>query len=85
MRFLAFIILFPLNSIAQDALLEAIYGKWDKSEQYEEAYEDYEEPESSDSSEAEVYNTSYSDSWKLGTPDNIPEIEIIYEDSPCRL
>jgi len=79
MRFLAFILLFPLNSIAQDALLEAIYGKWDKSDKYEEAYEDYEEPESSDTSEAEIYH------WNLGTPDNIPEIEIIYEDSPCRM
>lgn len=79
MRFLAFILLFPLNTIAQDALLEAIYGKWDKSEQYEEAYEDYEEPESSSFEEAEIYH------WNLGTPDNIPEIEIIYEDSPCRL
>lgn len=79
MRFLAFIILFPLNSIAQDALLDAIYGKWDKSDKYEESYEDYEEPEAADSSEAEIIH------WKLGTPDNIPEIEIIYEDSPCRL
>jgi hypothetical protein len=31
-------------------------------------------------SDAEVYH------WELGTPDNVPEIEIIYEeDSPCRL
>lgn len=73
MRFLAFILLFPLNTIAQDALLEAIYGKWDKSEQYEEAYEDYVEPESSDSSEAEIYH------WSLGTRDDIPETIIIYD------
>ena len=82
MRFLAFILLFPLNTIAQDALLEAIYGKWDKSEQYEEAYEsNYEEIP--DSSEAEIYNGSYSDSWNLGTRDDIPETIIIYNKSGC--
>lgn len=74
-----FILLFPFNSIAQDALLDAIYGKYNNLDKYEEAYEDYEEPEAADSSEAEIIH------WNLGTPDNIPEIEIIYEDSPCRL
>jgi hypothetical protein len=78
MRILAFLLLFPFNSIAQDALLEAIYGKWDKLEEYEKA-DEIEEPEPSYFEEAEVYH------WNLGTPDNIPEIEIIYEDSPCRL
>lgn len=46
-------------------------------------YADYKEPETteeSDNSEAEHY------SWKLGTPDNETEIEVIYEDSnPCEL
>jgi hypothetical protein len=74
-----FILLFPFNTIAQDALLEAIYGKWDKSDKYEESYE-ANDPEIPESSDAEIYH------WELGTPDNIPEIEIIYtEDSPCNL
>ena len=71
-------LLFPFNSIAQDALLQAIYGKWDKLEEYEKA-DEIEEPEASYFEEAEVYH------WQLGTPDNIPEVEIIYEESPCRL
>ena len=74
-----FILLFPFNTVAQDALLEAIYGKWDKLEEYGNDYE-INDPEIPESSEAEIYH------WSLGTPDNIPEIEIIYiEDSPCNL
>jgi len=76
MRILAFLLLFPFNSIAQDALLEAIYGKWDKLEEYEKA-DEIEEPEASYFEEAEVYH------WNLGTPDNLPETIIIYESSPC--
>lgn len=76
MRILAFLLLFPFNSIAQDALLEAIYGNWNKLEKYEKEDEsNYEEIP--DSSEAEVYH------WSLGTPDNLPETIIIYESSPC--
>lgn len=45
-------------------------------------YADYKEPETtevSDNSEAEHY------SWKLGTPDNEIETEVIYEESnPCQ-
>ena len=46
-------------------------------------YADYKEPETtevSDNSEAEHY------SWDLGTRDDMPDLEIIYEDSnPCEL
>ena len=79
MRILAFLLLFPFNSIAQDALLEAIYGNWNKLEEYEKADEsNYEEVP--DSSEAEVYH------WNLGTRDDIPETIIIYTDeNPCQL
>ncbi len=74
-----FILLFSFNTVAQDALLEAIYGKWDKSDKYEESYE-ANDLEITESSDAEIYH------WELGTPDNIPEIEIIYTDeSPCNL
>ena len=45
-------------------------------------YADYKEPETtevSDNSETEHY------SWKLGTPDNEIETEVIYEESnPCQ-
>lgn len=73
-----FILLFPFNSIAQDALLQAIYGNWYNPNKYENE-DKAESVESYDESEAEIYH------WELGTPDNIPEIEIIYEDSPCNL
>jgi hypothetical protein len=80
MRVIIFILLFPFNSIAQDALLEAMFRNWSMSKEEQ-------DPEYSDSYsefpndyEAEVYH------WELGTPDNIPEIEIIYQDpNPCGL
>jgi len=74
MRILAFLLLFPFNSIAQDALLEAMFKDWNEApeEETEERVLDYD-------SEAEIIH------WELGTPDNIPEIEIIYEESPCQL
>jgi hypothetical protein len=67
-----FILLFPFNTVAKDYLLEAMFADWSKVEPVEiDDTADY---------EAEVYH------WELGTPDNIPEIEIIYtEDSPCNL
>lgn len=82
MRILAFLLLFPFNTIAQDALLEAIYGNWNKLEEYEKA-DEIEDPEPSYYEEAEVYNSSYSDSWNLGTRDDIPETVIIYDRSDC--
>jgi hypothetical protein len=82
-RLIVFILLFPFNSIAQDALLQAIYGNWYNSEEYEKADEiDY--PEFPESLEAELYqDQSYSDSWELGTRDDIPETIIIYEKTSC--
>ncbi len=72
MRILAFLLLFPFNTIAQDALLEAMFKDWNNApeEEAEDRVLDYD-------SEAEVYH------WQLGTPDNIPETIIIYESSPC--
>jgi hypothetical protein len=69
MRILVFLLLFPFNSIAQDALLEAMFKDWNEAqdEEIESNVLDYD-------SEAEIYH------WNLGTPDNIPEIEIIYTD-----
>jgi hypothetical protein len=76
-KLIPFIFLFSFNSVAQDALLEAIYGKWDKLELYEKDY-NLNDPEIPESSDAEIYH------WELGTPDNIPETVIIYTQSaPC--
>lgn len=77
MKMIVFLLLFPFNSIAQDALLEAMFKDWDsrppETEEIDDRFLD-------DDSEAEVYH------WKLGNPDNIPEIEIIYDEpSPCGL
>lgn len=72
MRVLIFLLLLPFNSFAQDALLEAMFKDW--------SIEEVEEEEDPVYSDAEVYH------WELGTPDNIPETQIIYEDeSPCRM
>lgn len=75
MRICFFLILLTLNSaIAGDPLLEAMYRDWSLDvDEVEETIDDY------DNGDAEVYH------WELGTPDNVPEIEIIYEESPCRL
>jgi hypothetical protein len=76
MKWLIFILLIP-NARA-DFLLDEMVKSWNFED---DASESYEAP-----SDAEVYqNDNYSDSWELGTPDNIPEIEIIYDDSPCQL
>lgn len=75
MRILAFILLFPFNSIAQDALLEVMMRNW-------KAPETEIEPENRfwNNDEPEVYH------WELGEPDNLPELEIIYDEpSPCEL
>jgi hypothetical protein len=78
---IVFILLFPFNSIAQDALLQAIYGNWYNSKQYENGDSSVSESESapnySDDGEPEFY------SWNLGTPDNLPETIIIYEKTSC--
>ena len=78
---IVFILLFPFNSIAQDALLQAIYGNWYNSKQYENGDNSVSESEStpnySDDGEPEFY------SWNLGTPDNLPETIIIYERTSC--
>ena len=74
MRWLIFILLIP-NAKA-DALLDAIYANWDKTE----VYDKDDNSDFVEDHEAEVYH------WELGTPDNIPEIEIIYTDeNPCEL
>lgn len=75
MRILTFILLFPFNSIAQDALLEVMMRSW-------------KDPEPEPEPESQYWNTEEPEaySWALGEPDNIPELEIIYENSnPCEL
>lgn len=61
---------------SQDALLQAIYGNWYNPE-YQKEYEEKTEVSNSeipnDSKEAEHL------SWKIGTRDDIPEIEVYYE------
>jgi hypothetical protein len=75
MRILVFLLLFPFNSIAQDALLEAMFKDWNEAQD-----EEIESNVLDDDSEAEIYH------WNLGTPDNIPATEIIYTDeNPCQL
>jgi len=55
-------------------IMPALFKDWN------EAQEDTKEEPVDYDSEAEVYH------WNLGTPDNIPEIEIIYTDeNPCQL
>jgi|LakMenEpi03Aug12_release.lakeMendotaPanAssembly.Ray.scaffolds.fasta_scaffold2741393_1 hypothetical protein len=79
MAVLIFILLIPFNSIARDYLLEAMFANWNDSDL---TFSDSntEKSDYSESGEAEFY------SWELGQPDNIPEIEIIYDDpSPCQL
>ena len=52
-------------------LLDNMISEWAK---------EAESSEYVDQSDVEVYqNNESSDSWDLGTPDNIPEIEIIYD------
>lgn len=69
-RIIVFILLFPFNSIAQDALLEAMFKNWNEaSEEVEDV------PEYPDSSGPEFY------SWELGTRDDIPETIVIYDKS----
>lgn len=75
-KLIVLILLLPFNSIAHDALLEAIYGNWDSSEKYE---KDDNYSEVIEETQAEIYH------WELGQPDNIPEIEVIYDESPCQL
>ena len=58
-----FLILLAPNSNA-DMLLDNMISEWAK---------EAESSEYADQSDAEVYH------WELGTPDNIPEIEIIYD------
>lgn len=76
MRILAFILLFPFNSIAQDALLEVMMRNWKR-------------PTNEPEPEAQYWNNEEPEhySWRLGEPDNLPELEIIYEEDsdPCRL
>ena len=58
-----FLLLLAPNSNA-DMLLDNMINEWAK---------EAESSEYVDQSDAEVYH------WDLGTPDNIPEIEIIYD------
>jgi hypothetical protein len=76
MKWLIFILLIP--DVRADALLDEMVKSWNFEDDASESYEAQ--------SDAEVYqNDNYNDSWELGTPDNIPETEIIYDDSPCQL
>jgi hypothetical protein len=77
MKNLIWFILYSPLIFSNDYLLQAIYTDWDiKQENTENSISDSETP---NASEAEHY------SWKLGTPDNEVETEIIYSDepSPC--
>ena len=67
MKWLIFILLIP-NAKA-DALLDAMIESWNVESESTESYEAQ--------SDAEVYH------WELGTPDNVPEIEIIYDQTGC--
>lgn len=74
--FIVFILSLPVF-FSNDYLLQAIYS-------------DYKEPEpSSESTHSDEPYESDGEhySWKLGTPDNLPETIIIYSDepSPCEL
>lgn len=76
MRIFFFLILTLNTAIAGDPLLEAMYRDWSMDvDEMEEPLDDYD----NGGGDAEVYH------WELGTPDNVPEIEVIYEESPCRL
>lgn len=77
MRTLLIILLSYPVFFSNDYLLQAIYS-------------DYKEPEpSSESTHSDDPYESDGEaySWKLGTPDNVPETIIIYSDepSPCEL
>lgn len=64
-------LLLLVPSSSADMLLDNMMSEWAKQD---------ESSEYADESDAEVYH------WELGTPDNIPEIEIIYdkqEDCSC--
>ena len=69
--------LFVALFIFSDPLLESIYSPIapdkPKPDEPEESYSDF-----PNDSEAEVYH------WNLGTPDNIPVTEVIYDSEPCR-
>lgn len=72
------LIFFPTHAAGRDLLLETMMQAWvnpeplpPQEDESEIAQMDY---------EAEVYH------WELGSPDNLPEIEIIYtNDNPCNL
>jgi len=57
-------LLLLVPSSSADMLLDNMMSEWAKQD---------ESSEYVDESDAEVYH------WELGTPDNIPEIEIIYD------
>lgn len=73
MKWLIFILLIP--TAKADALLDAIYGNWNKTEIYENL--DNSDQEIPDDYEVEILH------WELGTPDNIPETIIIYDSPRC--
>lgn len=85
MKWLIFLLIIP--TAKADALLDAIYGNWNKSYLYEnsdsvskmESTPNYSDnySETPDSSEPEFY------SWELGTRDDIPETIIIYDSPRC--
>lgn len=75
-----FIFLLPSESAPQDLLIDYMRYNWINDIDYNQYRNDdkkeYEDNDTSiETSEAEAF------SWDLGTPDNIPEIEIIYSNS----
>lgn len=70
---LLFIITFN-QCYSQDALLQAIYGNW-YNQDYQKEYEEKIEAVNLESNDGEGEHLS----WQLGTPDNLPELEIYYE------
>ena len=73
-RYLIILLLLPLTAIAKDYLLAAIYGEYANEYNRPDEYN-----ESDRVGDAEVIE------WNLGERDDLPELEIIYEDksSPC--
>jgi len=66
--------LLPTEASTQDLLLNYMIKNWNEAERIE-------TNEPVEREEFEVYEESEAYSWELGTPDNIPELIIIYQDS----
>jgi hypothetical protein len=75
--FIAALFLVSINAKA-DALLDVMTLIWSQPKQEEAKEAEVSYTDFPNDSEAEVYH------WELGSPDNIPETEIIYESEPCQ-